>query len=129
MRLHGGADDLAVGCGATLLTITCVQAEIGALRDDIAPALMRSPLSLEETVQRYVRPHLREVAINLCRQPVAEYLNRFEFRRCVCYPGPCKACHGLHVVVQPPAGRICSDLVKAMYAVTDGFSGKPHTLP
>jgi len=65
------------------VTVPCTQVEIGALRDDIAPALMRSPLSLEETVQRYVRPHLREVAINLCQQPVAEYLNRFDFRRCV----------------------------------------------
>ena len=83
MPVGGEADDLRARCTAGFVTVPCMQVEIGALRDDIAPALMRSPLSLEETVQRYVRPHLREVAINLCQQPVAEYLNRFDFRRCV----------------------------------------------
>lgn len=61
------------------------QTEISELRDDFAPALMRSPLSLEETVQRYVRPHLKNVAIDLCRQPVAKYLERFDFRRYVTF--------------------------------------------
>src|SRR5262249_48464336 len=42
------------------------------------------------------RPALQSIFIDLCRQPVADYLERFEFR---------------------------SDLLKAMYAVTDGFSG------
>lgn len=57
---------------------------------------MAKPESLEATAERYVRPELRQVMINLCRQPVSAYLERFNFR---------------------------SDLLKAMFAVTDGFSG------
>ena len=70
--------------------------EIGKIRDDIAPTWMEEPFSIEETAERYVRPELRKVFIDLCRKPVGEYINRFGFK---------------------------SDLVKAMYAVTDGFSG------
>ena len=73
-----------------------VQAEISKLCDDLAPSLMAEPESLEATAERYVRPELRQIMINLCRQPVSAYLERFDFR---------------------------SDLLKAMYAVTDGFSG------
>ena len=43
--------------------------------------LMRSPLSLEDTVQRYVRPHLRDIAFKLCQEPVSAYLERFDFKR------------------------------------------------
>src|SRR5438477_350283 len=70
--------------------------EIEKIRDDIAPTWLEEPYSIEETADRYVRPELRQVFIDLCRKPVGEYVNRFGFR---------------------------SDLVKAMYAVTDGFSG------
>lgn len=70
--------------------------EIGKIRDDIAATWMEEPYSIEETAERYVRPDLRKIFIDLCRKPVGEYINRFGFK---------------------------SDLVKAMYAVTDGFSG------
>jgi phytoene dehydrogenase-like protein len=71
-------------------------AELAALREDIAPTWLEEPLSIEDTAERYVRKPLREVFIGLCRGSVGNYLERFDFR---------------------------SDLVKAMYAVTDGFSG------
>ena len=73
-----------------------LQAEIGALRDDVHATWLEEPLSIEDTAAKYVRPALRDAFVDLCRRPVGEYLERFGFK---------------------------SDLVKAMYAVTDGFSG------
>lgn len=73
-----------------------LQNEISQIREDIAPTWLTSPLSIEETAEKYVRPKLRQIFIDLCRKSVGEYLDRFNFK---------------------------SDLVKAMYAVTDGFSG------
>lgn len=73
-----------------------MQAEIGALRNDLGPAWLAEPMTLEETAERYVRPALRDVFVQLCRGSVGDYLDRFGFT---------------------------SDLVKAMYAVTDGLSG------
>ncbi len=73
-----------------------LQSELEALRHDVAPAWLQQPLSIEGTAERFVRPALRAVFVELCRRPVRDYLERFEFK---------------------------SDLVKAMYAVTDGFSG------
>lgn len=73
-----------------------LQAELGLLREDIAGTWMEEPYSIEETAERFVRPALRSVFVRLCRGSVGEYLERFDF---------------------------ASDLVKAMYAVTDGFSG------
>lgn len=73
-----------------------LQAELAAIREDIAPALLREPLTIEETAERYVRAPLRQVFVDLCRRPIRDYLERFEFK---------------------------SDLVKAMYAATDGFTG------
>ena len=70
--------------------------EIEKIRDDIAPTWLEEPYSIEETAARYVRPELRQIFIDLCRRPVGEYIDRFGFK---------------------------SNLVKAMYAVTDGFSG------
>jgi len=70
--------------------------EIGKIRDDIAPAFMLEPLSIEETAEKYVRKELRTAFVDLCRRPVGAYIDRWGFR---------------------------SDLVRAMYAVTDGFSG------
>ena len=75
---------------------TRLQSELAALREDIAPTWLSQPYSIEETAERYVRPALREAFVRLCRGSVGEYLDRFGFK---------------------------SDLVKAMYAVTDGFSG------
>jgi phytoene dehydrogenase-like protein len=70
--------------------------EIAELRQDVAPTWLEEPLSIEETAERWVRPALRDVFVALCRKPIAEYLERFDFQ---------------------------SDLLRAMYAVTDGFSG------
>lgn len=73
-----------------------LEEELTALRADIAPTWLSEPLTIEATAERYVRPNLREVFVRLCRGSVGEYLDRFGFE---------------------------SDLVRAMYAVTDGFSG------
>jgi phytoene dehydrogenase-like protein len=73
-----------------------LQEEIGALRDDVHRTWLMEPLSIEETAEKYVRPKLRQAFVDLCRKPVGHYLDRFGFK---------------------------SDLLKAMYAVTDGFSG------
>jgi phytoene dehydrogenase-like protein len=73
-----------------------MQAEIGALRDDLGPAWLAEPMPVEETADRYIRPALRQVFIDLVRGSVADYLARFDFR---------------------------SELLVSMYAVTDGLSG------
>lgn len=70
--------------------------EISKLRDDVAPAWLTEPGSVEETAERFVRKELRDTFVALCRGSVGEYLDRFGFQ---------------------------SDLLKAMYAVTDGLSG------
>ncbi|NPC76291.1 NAD(P)/FAD-dependent oxidoreductase [Corallococcus exiguus] len=70
--------------------------ELAALREDLAPAWLLPPVSLEQTAERYVRPALRQHFIHLCRGTAREYLERFGYK---------------------------SDFVKAMYAVTDAFSG------
>jgi phytoene dehydrogenase-like protein len=74
--------------------------EIAQIRHDVAPTWLEEPLTIEETAERYVRPALRRVFVELCRNPVADYLARFDFQ---------------------------SDLLRAMYAVTDGFSGSTGT--
>ena len=73
-----------------------LQAELAALRDDLAPAWLAEPLSVEATAERYIRPQLRDVFVELVTGSVADYLARFGF---------------------------ASELVLAMYAVTDGLSG------
>ncbi|MFY1690746.1 phytoene desaturase family protein [Plantactinospora sp. WMMB782] len=73
-----------------------MQAELAALRDDLAPAWLAEPLPVPETADRYVRPALRQVFVDLVRGSVAAYLARFDFR---------------------------SELLVSMYAVTDGLSG------
>src|SRR5882724_2924290 len=73
-----------------------LQSEISQIRDDVAPTWLQEPLSIEETAEKFVRPALRQAFVDLCRKSVGEYLARFAFK---------------------------SDLVQAMYAVTDGFSG------
>lgn len=70
--------------------------EISELREDVAPTWLEAPLSIEDTAAKYVRPALRQAFIDLCRKPIGHYLERFGFE---------------------------SDLLKAMYAVTDAFSG------
>jgi phytoene dehydrogenase-like protein len=71
-------------------------AELAALRDDLAPAWLAEPLPVDETAQRYVRPALRDTFVELVRGSVADYLARFDFH---------------------------SELLVAMYTVTDGISG------
>jgi phytoene dehydrogenase-like protein len=70
--------------------------EIGQIRDDVAPSWLEEAIPLEQVAEKYVRPQLRQIFIDLMRKPVRDYLERFGFK---------------------------SDLLKAMYAVTDGFSG------
>lgn len=70
--------------------------EIGQIREDLAPAWLEEPLSIEETAECYLRPSLRASFLDLVRHPVEHYLARFGFK---------------------------SNLLLAMYAVTDGFSG------
>jgi phytoene dehydrogenase-like protein len=73
-----------------------LQQELDQLREDLAPAWLAPPLSVEDTAERYVRAPLREVFVDLVTGSVADYLDRFGFD---------------------------SELVVAMYAVTDGLSG------
>ncbi len=70
--------------------------ELGALRDDLAPAILAPPRSVEETAERHIRPALRQIFIDLVRGTARAYLDRFDFK---------------------------SPLVKAMYAATDAFTG------
>ncbi|MAV54629.1 MAG: FAD-dependent oxidoreductase, partial [Phycisphaerae bacterium] len=73
-----------------------LEAELAQLREDLAPAWLQEALSITETAERFIRPELRDVFVRLCQEPVEHYLNRFGFK---------------------------SELLLAMYAVTDGFSG------
>jgi len=73
-----------------------LDAELAQLREDVAPAWLAPPGSIEETAERYLRPALRSVFVDLCRGSVGDYLDRFGF---------------------------ASPLLQAMYAVTDGFTG------
>lgn len=76
--------------------VDALDREIAQLREDVAPAWLAEPSTLDATAERYVRPALRDVFVDLCRRPVSEYLARFDFR---------------------------SELLQVMFAVTDGFSG------
>jgi phytoene dehydrogenase-like protein len=73
-----------------------LQDELAMLREDIASAWLQDPLSIEETAERFVRPRLRDAFVRLCRGSVADYLARFDFE---------------------------TELLVAMYVVTDGMSG------
>jgi phytoene dehydrogenase-like protein len=74
--------------------------ELEALRADIAPTWLEPPSSIEDTAARVVRPELQRAFVALCRGSVGEYLERFGFE---------------------------SPLLKAMYAVTDGYAGAAGT--
>jgi phytoene dehydrogenase-like protein len=75
---------------------TALNLEIGQLREDLAPGLLEEPSSVEATAERFIRPALRKTFLDLVTEPVENYLSRFGFE---------------------------SELLLAMYAVTDGFSG------
>jgi phytoene dehydrogenase-like protein len=70
--------------------------ELGKLREDLAPAWLAEPLSRDDTTERYIRPELRDIFRDLVTGDVLTYLDRFGF---------------------------ASELIVAMYAVTDGLSG------
>jgi phytoene dehydrogenase-like protein len=70
--------------------------EIAQIRDDLAPSWLEEPLSLHHTAEKYLRPALRATFIDLVTRPVEDYLAKFGF---------------------------ASELLLAMYAVTDGFPG------
>lgn len=70
--------------------------EIAMIREDLAPSWLQEPLSLDNTAEHYIRPLLRDTFIDLVKNPVEHYLARFGFQ---------------------------TELLMAMYAVTDGFSG------
>jgi phytoene dehydrogenase-like protein len=71
-------------------------AELAALRDDLAGAWLAEPGSVRETAERFVRPALRDAFVRLVEGSAIDYLARFGFE---------------------------SELLVAMYAVTDGMPG------
>lgn len=71
-------------------------AELTAFRDDLAPAWLTEPLTVSETAERYIRPELRQKFENLVHGSAIDYLSGFGF---------------------------ASELVLALYAVTDGMPG------
>src|SRR3954469_2992037 len=73
-----------------------LQAELDMLREDLSPAWLAAPMSVEQTADSFIRPELQQTFIDLVRGSVADYLARFGF---------------------------ASELLVAMYAVTDGLSG------
>lgn len=73
-----------------------LEAELSAIREDVAPCWLREPVSVEETASRYVRPGLRDRFMALCRGSVRSYLAAFGFE---------------------------SELFESMFAVTDGLTG------
>ncbi|HTR70677.1 MAG TPA: NAD(P)/FAD-dependent oxidoreductase [Mycobacteriales bacterium] len=73
-----------------------LHAELDQIREDLAPCWLHEPMSIEDTAQRYVRPALRDAFVDLIEGDVLSYLDRFGF---------------------------ASELIVAMYAVTDGLSG------
>jgi phytoene dehydrogenase-like protein len=73
-----------------------MQRELAEIRDDIAGTWLTEPLSIEETAERHVRASILSAFVDLCRKPISHYLGRFGFK---------------------------SDLLMAMYATTDAFSG------
>jgi phytoene dehydrogenase-like protein len=81
---------------ADVVADDALQRELGLLRDDLAPAWLHEPLAVEETAERYIRSTLRDTFIDLVRGSVVDYLAKFGFS---------------------------SELLMAMYVVTDGLSG------
>ncbi|EFA76860.1 hypothetical protein PPL_09612 [Heterostelium album PN500] len=57
-----------------------MNAELDLMREDVAPAWLQEPLSVEETAERFVRPALRTAFVNLCRGTARQYVERFGFK-------------------------------------------------
>lgn len=81
---------------ADLKADDALAAELAALRDDLAPAWLAEPRTVEETAERYIRPRLRAAFVDLVTGSAVDYLAKFGFT---------------------------SELLIAMYTVTDGLSG------
>lgn len=81
---------------ADVRAVETMAAELAALRDDLAPAWLAEPLPAAQTAEQYLRPALQATFLALVRGSAMDYLDRFGFG---------------------------SDLLKAMYAVTDGMPG------
>jgi phytoene dehydrogenase-like protein len=88
--------DNGIYSDADLRADALMQAELAQLREDLAPAWLAEPGTVEETAERYIRPALRRAFVDLVQGSVLDYLNRFDF---------------------------ASELLISMYAVTDGLSG------
>jgi phytoene dehydrogenase-like protein len=73
-----------------------LSAELSALASDLAPAWLQPPAPLAETAERHIRPSLRQKFLSLVRGSAIDYLTGFGF---------------------------ASELLVAMYAVTDGMPG------
>src|SRR6266511_3822493 len=73
-----------------------LSAELSALASDLAPAWLSQPAPLQETAERHIRPELRQRFLSLVRGSAIDYLSDFGF---------------------------ASELLTAMYAVTDGMPG------
>ena len=86
----------AFASAADATAVAAMQAELAALRDDLAPAWLAPPLPAEAVADRHVRPALQQVFLDLVRGSVADHLARFDF---------------------------ATDVIPAMYAVTDAFPG------
>ncbi|HEX6444515.1 MAG TPA: NAD(P)/FAD-dependent oxidoreductase [Streptosporangiales bacterium] len=81
---------------ADLRADLALQAELAAIRDDLAPAWLAEPMSVEDTAERYIRRPLRQSFVELCRGSVTDYLAGFGY---------------------------ASELLLAMYVVTDALTG------
>lgn len=73
-----------------------LQADLAALRDDLAPAWLARPLPAEDTADRFVRPALRDTFLALVRGSVGDHLAGYGLR---------------------------DERLAAMFAVTDAFPG------
>ena len=45
-----------------------LQAELSALREDLAPSMLQQPLSLDDTAAAFIRPQLQSSFLHMCRQ-------------------------------------------------------------
>jgi phytoene dehydrogenase-like protein len=86
----------AVADDADLEALDRMDAELSALREDLAGAWLEPAVDVHTTAQRHVRPELRDVYVALVTGSFRDHLDRI----------------GLH-----------SPVLRAMYAVTDAFPG------
>lgn len=92
---NAGAVERAFGA-ADAHAVARYSADLARLRDDLAPAWLAPPRPVEEVALTYVRTELRETFLRLVRGSAGDHLRSYGFE---------------------------SDLLMAMYAVTDAFPG------